>query len=120
MSCKENKNVNQGKKKVKNEWKKEASFINGSFIDAERHSICLFVINCNLPRRTQAAITGYSSKCALDWISAGNENNLSPRHAQSMQPLPNRKWAGINEEFKGSYSLRIVTADKGEATSAAT
>lgn len=78
------------KKKKKDELKKEASFINGSFIDAERHGICLFVINCNLPRRTQAAITGYSSKCALDWISAGNENNLShktcSKHATPPKP----------------------------------
>lgn len=53
------------------------SFINGNFIEAEKHSTDLFVIKYNLPLRTHGAATEYSSECAVDWISASNESNLS-------------------------------------------
>ncbi len=46
----------------------------------------IFVIQCNLPPRTQATATGYSSKCAADWISAGNESNLSGKDVKSREP----------------------------------
>lgn len=45
----------------------------------------IFVIQCNLPQRTQATTTGYSSKCAADWISAGNESNLSDKACEKQR-----------------------------------
>lgn len=71
MHCKKNESVNQGKKK-KNGTEKWPLLMAASLRQKS-----VFVIHCNLPVRTQAPTNGYSSQCAADWISAGNESNLS-------------------------------------------
>lgn len=88
----------------------------------------VFVTHCNLLVRTQAPISGYSSKCALDWISAGNESNSSGKvcEKQFSETLRNQWTAKHQWKFKDKCFLFLLfflflfttMAEKGEASSA--
>lgn len=50
-----------------------------SLMGASVRQKSIFVMRCNLPWGIQATTTGAAQKCAVDWISAGNESNLSDK-----------------------------------------
>lgn len=88
--------------KAKNEGNAAVAFINGGFSQAEKYIRHMLQFTPENTRRY--CTTGYSSKCAVDWISASNESNLSGQACVKHRFLlsSQTQQRSISEKFKAT------------------